>query len=94
MIPRFLLPTLLALLAVLIVTCAVLMGGYGIAAAVGDATGAQVLWWIAMSCIILLVIDCLLLVAALAILHIDPARIGQAHLRRDRDQGHLRLGAD
>ena len=74
MIPRFVLPTLFALFAVLIITFGVLMGGYGIATAVGDADGGYVLWWLAMSCIILLTIDCLLLLATLTCLHIDETR--------------------
>ena len=67
MIPRPLLTILVYALPVLIVAFGVLMGGYGLAKAVGDPVGGTVLWWIAMGCLVLIVIDVLLLVAALGV---------------------------
>jgi hypothetical protein len=74
MIPRSLVATLLALFAVLVVTFAVLMGGYAIVNAFDDATGARILGWLATSCVLLLVVDCLLLLAALAFYHLERSR--------------------
>jgi hypothetical protein len=54
-------------MATLIVSFAVLMGGYGVALWAGDASGARGLCWLAIACGLLLIIDCLLLLAALAI---------------------------
>lgn len=63
---------LLALsLVVLLVSLAVLIGGYGIAAAAQDAGAARALWWVAMSVLMLLVVDLALLVGALAIREIE-----------------------
>jgi hypothetical protein len=66
-IPRFVFTTLLSIMAVLIVSFGVLMGGFGIATAAGDAAGARGLLWLAIACALLLVVDCLLLLAALGI---------------------------
>ena len=52
---------------VLLVAFAVLVGGFALANATGDAPGASVLWWIAMGCLILIVTDVLLLVGVLGI---------------------------
>ena len=52
---------------VLLVAFAVLVGGYALANATSDATGAAVLWWIAMACLMLIVVDVLLLVGVLGI---------------------------
>jgi hypothetical protein len=52
---------------VLLVAFAVLVGGYALASATDDADGATVLWWIAMSCLMGIVMDVLLLVGALGI---------------------------
>jgi hypothetical protein len=51
----------------LVVAFGVLMGGAVLAGAMDDPTGARVLMWIANSCLILIVIDAVLLVGALAI---------------------------
>jgi hypothetical protein len=52
---------------VLLVAFAVLVGGYALAAATSDTSGASVLWWTAMSCLMLIVMDVLLLVGVLGI---------------------------
>jgi hypothetical protein len=52
---------------VLLVAFAVLVAGYALAAATSDATGATVLWWIAMGCLIMVAVDVLLLVGVLGI---------------------------
>ncbi len=52
---------------VLLVAFAVLVGGYALATATSDATGAAVLWWIAMACLMLIATDVLLLVGVLGI---------------------------
>jgi hypothetical protein len=74
-ISRFVLPTLLGLLAVLIVTFAVLMAAHSLAVGLGDADGAGHLWWVAMATLVLLVIDCLLLLGTLGYLQVvRPSR--------------------
>ena len=52
---------------VLLAAFAVLMGGYALAAATSDTVGATVLWWVAIGCLLLIVIDVLLLVSVLGI---------------------------
>ena len=52
---------------ILLVAFAVLVGGYALAAATNDALGATVLWWVAMSCLILIAVDVLLLVGVLGV---------------------------
>jgi heme/copper-type cytochrome/quinol oxidase subunit 2 len=52
---------------ILLVAFAVLVGGYALAAATSDTSGASVLWWTAMSCLMLIAIDVLLLVGVLGI---------------------------
>jgi hypothetical protein len=69
-ISRFVLPTLLGLLAVLIVTFAVLMAAHSLAVGLGDTDGAGHLWWAAMASLVLLVIDCLLLLGTLGYLQV------------------------
>jgi hypothetical protein len=65
-IPRTLLLIFLAAFTVLIVSFAVLMGGYGIPAAMGDPRGASVLGWAALACGLLLGVDTILLMVAMA----------------------------
>jgi hypothetical protein len=72
-ISRFVVPTLLALSTVLIITFTVLIGGYAIAAATADASGAKAFWWVAIICLILLVVDCLMLLLVLAYVHVDAS---------------------
>lgn len=52
---------------VLLVALAVLVGGYALATATSDSTGAVVLWWATMSCLMLIITDVLLLVGVLGI---------------------------
>ncbi len=52
---------------ILIVMFAVLVGGYALTAAAHDTTGALVLWWTAMGCLLLIVTDMVLLVGTLGI---------------------------
>ncbi len=62
---------------VLLVTLAVVLGGYVLATAVGDTLGPMVLWWIAMACLMLVVMDVLLLAGVLgiaAIVRIEPEK--------------------
>ena len=58
--------TLLAALALLTVSCAVLMGFQVLFNSLHDTVAAGALRWIGFGCVILLVIDLLLLVGALA----------------------------
>ena len=66
MIRRFLTILVLAL-PILLVSFAVLMGGYAITTASGDQLASRVLWWISMGCLMLVVVDALLLVGTLGI---------------------------
>jgi hypothetical protein len=52
---------------ILLVSFAVLVGGYALASAADDARGATVLWWTAMACLMLLTVDVLLLIGTLGI---------------------------
>ena len=67
MIPRWLLTTLVFALPILMVTFGVVLGASSLAAGLGDAGGSRGLFWFAMAALILLIIDVLLLVAALGI---------------------------
>ncbi|MDG2380233.1 MAG: hypothetical protein P8N76_01025 [Pirellulaceae bacterium] len=67
---------LVVALPVLVVAFAVLMGGYALSVVAQDAAGARVLWWVAMVCIMLLVMNVILLVGLL----------GFEHLRRSSQQ--------
>jgi hypothetical protein len=58
-------------LPVLIVAFAVLMGGCGLAQGLGDPGGAAALRWIAVACLLLLVMDALLLLLALGLSAIE-----------------------
>lgn len=61
-------------LPVLIVAFAVVMGGWGLAQGLGDPAGATALRWIAVTCIMLLVADGLLLLIALGLNAIEDRR--------------------
>ncbi len=52
---------------VLLVAFAVLISAYALATATHDTTGAIVLWWVAMACLMLIATDVLLLVGILGI---------------------------
>ena len=67
MVPRQILAILVYALPLLGVTLIVLIGGYALASGTGDNGAARVMWWIAMSCLMLLISDLVLLVAALGI---------------------------
>jgi heme/copper-type cytochrome/quinol oxidase subunit 2 len=65
---------------ILLVALAVLIGGYALTNATGDAAGATVLWWIAMACLMLIVVDVLLLVGVLGLYAlIATERNGASH---------------
>ncbi len=64
---RRLLLVLVFTLFILLVACAVSVGGYALATAAGDSPGATVLWWLAMGSLMLVVMDVLLLVGVLGI---------------------------
>lgn len=63
---RSVLRVLFASFLVLIVSVAVVLGGHAIALSTGDRLGARVLWWVAIACLILCVIDLVMLVAVLS----------------------------
>ena len=67
MIPRRVIVALLLPAPVLIVSFAVLLGGSALALATGDRPAAVVLKWIAVTSLILLIVDLLLLVLALGV---------------------------
>lgn len=67
MVPRRLLFLLVVALPVLVVAFAVLMGAEALARATGDAVGASVLFYVAMSALMLLVVDLVLMVAVLGV---------------------------
>ncbi len=50
---------------ILLVVLAVLIGGYALTSAAHDTAGATVLWWLAMGCLMLIVVDTVLLVSML-----------------------------
>ncbi len=65
MIPRSVIVALVFALPLLVVAFAVVMGGYALTLATGDSGGAHGLWWVAMSCLMLICVDVLLLVGVL-----------------------------
>ena len=67
MISRRLLAIFVLGLPVLLVIFAVVMGGYLLAQQTEDAVAGSVLRWVGVACLMLLVIDVVLLVAALGI---------------------------
>ncbi len=70
MVPQRFVTFLVIALPLLIVAFAVLMGGYAVATAAKDASGATALWWVAMACVMLLVMDVLLLLITLGLDHL------------------------
>ena len=74
LIPRRILVVLVLALPVLLVAFAVVMGGWGRAQGMGDPGGATALRWIAMGCLMLLVIDLILLLMALGLNAIEERR--------------------
>ena len=73
MVPKRILVVLVLALPVLIVAFAVVMGGWGLAQGMGDPGGATALRWIAIACLMLLVIDGLLLMMALGLNAIEAS---------------------
>jgi hypothetical protein len=67
MIPSKVISALLAALTILTVACAVLMAFQLLLGALQDGGAADVLRWIGFGCLLLLIVDVLLLVGALAI---------------------------
>jgi hypothetical protein len=59
-------------LPLLVVAFAVVMGGYALAQATGDATAARALFWVAMACLMLTCVDLILLVGALGARALGP----------------------
>ncbi|MBC7854525.1 MAG: hypothetical protein IAF94_13915 [Pirellulaceae bacterium] len=73
MVPRRILVVLVLALPVLVVAFAVVMGGWGLAQGMEDPGGAAALRWIAMACLMLLIIDVLLLMMALGLNAIEAS---------------------
>lgn len=67
MISRRLLLVLVAILAVLLVSCTVVVGAYFVSTGTNDAPAASVFRSLAIACLMLIVIDLVLLVGALGI---------------------------
>lgn len=67
MFPRAILQFLVFALALLVVALAVVMGGAGLATAMGDALLATILQGVGIGLVVLLVIDAILLLVALGI---------------------------
>lgn len=71
MIPRTLVLYLLAALAVLLVSLPVVLGGYVLTSAGQDTGAATLLWRTAMTLLMLIVVNLVLLVAAVALREVD-----------------------
>ena len=76
MISNKVVSALLAALAILTVTCAVLMGFQVLFSSLQDALAARALQWIGLGCLILLVTDLVLLVGALSVRVLEQDREG------------------
>ena len=74
MIPRWLLATYVLALPVLGVAFGVVLAAAALASGLGDPAGARGLFWAAMTLLILLVTDLLLLVATLGLIALDQNR--------------------
>lgn len=84
MIPRSFLLGLLLALAILLVSFAVVMGGYGLASGTGDANAAAVFWYLGMAILTLLVIDLILLIGTMAFVVLGP---GAERRERREEEG-------
>ena len=71
MIPRSVLISLVFGLVLMLVAFAVLMAFHALVLAMGDAVAARAIFWAAITCLVLLVVDVLLLLAALGLRAID-----------------------
>ena len=67
MLPKQLLTALVYTLPVLVVAFGVVMGAYGLLAAMQDAVAARVLFWIGMTILMIIVSNVILLVGALGL---------------------------
>lgn len=76
MISNKIVSALLAALAILTVTCAVLMGFQVLLSSLHDSAAARALQWIGFGCLVLLIVDVLLLVGALAVRALEQDRRG------------------
>jgi hypothetical protein len=76
-IPRRYLASLVLALPVLVVTFAVLAGASFLTAGLGDAPGARGLRWVAGGALIVLVVDAILLLAALGIRAVENEDEGE-----------------
>lgn len=74
MISNKVVSALLAALAVLTVTCAVLMGFQVLLSSLHDTVAARALQWIGFGCVILLITDLVLLVGALSVRVLEQDR--------------------
>lgn len=67
MVPRKIVSFLVFALPLLVVAFAILMAGFALTHATGDAMAAAVFWWIAMGVLMLLVGDVILLILCLGL---------------------------
>ena len=74
MISNKVVSALLATLAILTVTCAVLMGFQVLFSSLHDTVAARVLQWIGFGCVLLLITDLVLLVGALSVRELERDR--------------------
>jgi hypothetical protein len=72
-IPRSYLFALLVSFAILLVTFAVVMAGYGLAKGMGDTAAAAVLWYLGMTSLAALVILLILLICTMALIMVGPS---------------------
>ncbi len=73
MVSKRTLTVLVLALPVLVVAFAVVMGGWGLAQGMGDPAGATALRWVAVACLLLLVMDGVLLLMALGLNAIEAS---------------------
>ncbi len=67
MVSKRTLTVLVLALPILVVAFAVVMGGWGLAQGMGDPAGATALRWVAVACLMLLVMDGVLLLMVLGL---------------------------
>jgi hypothetical protein len=90
-VPRRALTFLVYALPLLVVAFGVSMGGFAVAHVTADTAGADVLWRVAMACLMLLVANAVLLLGALGINAVTrcdprwerPAENGEQHRGRE-----------
>ena len=86
MIPRWLLMVYVLALPVLVVAFGVVMAAAALASGLGDAAGARGLFWVAMTMLILLATDLLLLVATLGLMALGQKSEDDDVGRRNRGE--------